>query len=55
LDISGMPDMFENKLIQIINDEVLIDELFYLTNIDNLSLDHCLTGLGWSLLEFVDK
>ncbi|MDR3062274.1 MAG: hypothetical protein LBU57_09215 [Dysgonamonadaceae bacterium] len=55
LDISGTPDMFENKLVQIINDKDLIDELFYLTNINNLSLDHCLTGLGWSLLEYVDK
>ena len=48
-------DTFDNKLIQIINDKNLIDELFYLVNINNLSLNNCLTGLGWSLLDHFDK
>jgi hypothetical protein len=48
-------ESFENKLLQIINDKNLIDELFSLVNIHNLSLNNCLTGLGWALLDHFDK
>ena len=46
---------YENKLLQIVESKKLINDIFYLINLHNLSLNNCLTGLGWSLLDHFDK